>query len=91
MDKVNAKLLLTKSYSTRIRGWYLLITEISLRQMLEVLLYTMVSELLEFVARSDCRDKYHQQVERKIRHEQVLKTIDNNVHSKIPNLMMDAR
>lgn len=64
--------------------------------MLEVLLYATVSKLLEFVARRDSKGKQHHQVQREIRqihaqkknHEQVLKTIDNNVHSKIPNLMM---
>lgn len=38
-------------------GDCLMITEISLRQMLEVYLYATVSKLLEFVARRDSKGK----------------------------------
>lgn len=62
--------------------------------------YATVSEFWEFVARrgsgvssisrfkEKLRKFMHQK--KKINHEQFLKTIDNNVHSEILNLMMDA-
>lgn len=55
MVKVNAKLLLTKSCSGRTEGLCLMMTKVSLRHMLEVILDAIVWELLEFGARGGSR------------------------------------
>lgn len=62
--------------------------------------YATVSEFREFVARrgsgvssiSRFKEKLHKFMHQKNKsiHEQFLKTIDNNVHSEILNLMMDV-
>lgn len=80
MDKVGAKLLLIKSYSARTEG-LCLITEVNLRHMLEVILCTIVWELLEFGARRGARfkGKLGKFMQKKC-HGQVLNTGDSNVH-----------
>lgn len=90
---MNAKLLLTKAYT---EGLCLMI-QVSLRHMLEVILYTIVQELLEFGARRSSRGKQISRFKWKLGkfmhkkcHGQVLNTTDSNVHSKILNLMTNV-